>query len=129
MYKKSVLAKACDTQISCQNGKPSYFHMVFSMLIIQRSSKENLDEQVLLQDDLPTMMKLQISEVFTVPHVLWSNSSQTRLNNNVSRIQFFLVNFCIIFQSLSGCNSGHFPTRQFVYRTFRLDSPVDMTRQ
>ena len=56
-------------------------------------------------------------------------SGRTQLDNNVSRIQFFLVNLCIIFQSLSSCNSGHFPTRQFVHRTFRSDSPVDMTGQ
>ena len=68
-------------------------------------------------------------EVFMVPHVVWLDSGQTRLDNNVPRIQFFLVNFCIIFWSLSGCNSGHFPTRQFVHRTFWPDSPMDTTGQ
>ena len=62
-----------------------------------------------------TISELILStEVFTVPHVVQSDTTgQQCLQNPI-----FLVNFCIIFRSLSGCNTGHFPTRQFVHRTF-----------
>ena len=68
-------------------------------------------------------------EVFTLPHVVRPESGRTGPDNGVSRTPIFLVNCPLIFRSLSGPNSGHFPTGQFVRRTFRLDSPLDMTGQ
>src|ERR1700678_3639338 len=56
-------------------------------------------------------------------------SGRTGPDNGVSRTPIFLVNCPLIFRSLSGPNSGRKMTGQFVRRTFRLDSPLDMTGQ
>ena len=63
-----------------------------------------------------------------LPGVNLSNSSQYLIFLNLSiQVSIFLVKFSLIFRSLSGPNSTHFLTGQFVCRTVRPDSPVDMT--
>ena len=65
------------------------------------------------------------TEGFTLPHIVQPDMTGQHHSQNPN----FLVNFSVIFRSLSGPFPAHFLTGQFVCRTFRPDSPVDMTRK
>src|SRR5271168_5426271 len=62
-------------------------------------------------------------DVFTLPAGVRPDTSGQQCHQNPN----FLVKFSLIFRSLSGPNSTHFLTGQFVCRTVRPDSPVDIT--
>ena len=55
----------------------------------KHAALEQVFETKLNRDQLCNKKQMLKMEVFTVPHIVQSDSGQTQLDNNVSRIQFF----------------------------------------